>query len=217
MFVLTVDQRQSRRRGGDRVDALLERLAGRMGVVRRFERTAGDELQGVLDDPDATVALVLDLVRHGEWSVGLGAGPVHEPLPTSTRAGSGQAFELARAAVGRAKTSPQHLAVAAPDPRRAAAAQAVLDLLASAVLRRTAPGWEAVDLVAEGRSQAEVARQLGVSKQAVSQRLRAATWAPEVAGRDLAARLLASADSAPPDGAARGAGRGPATGGDRAS
>ena len=193
MFVLTVDQRHSRR-GQDRVDALLGWLADRPGVVRGFERTAGDEVQGVMDEASAVVDLVLGLVRRGAWSIGIGAGPVDEPLPASTRAGSGPAFVLARKAVERAKSSPQLLAVEAPDADRAGSAQAALDLLASVVQRRSEPGWEAVDLISRGLTQTEVAEALGITKQAVSQRLRAATWAPEVAGRDLAARMLAAAD-----------------------
>jgi predicted transcriptional regulator len=62
------------------------------------------------------------------------------------------------------------------------------------VQRRSEPGWQAVDLISRGITQTEVAEALGITKQAVSQRLRAATWAPEVAGRDLAAQLLAAAD-----------------------
>ena len=193
MFVLTVDQRHSRR-GQDRVDALLGWLADRPGVLRGFERTAGDEVQGVMDEASAVVDLVLGLVRRGAWSIGIGAGPVDEPLPASTRAGSGPAFVLARKAVERAKSSPQLLAVEAPDADRAGSAQAALDLLASVVQRRFEPGWEAVDLISRGITQTEVAEALGITKQAVSQRLRAATWAPEVAGRDLAARMLAAAD-----------------------
>ncbi len=193
MFVLTVDQRHSRR-GQDRVDALLGWLADRPGVVRGFERTAGDEVQGVMDDAAAVVDLVLAIVRRGEWSIGIGVGPVDEPLPASTRAGSGPAFVLARKAVERAKSSPQLLAVEAPDADRAGSAQAALDLLASVVQRRSEPGWEAVDLISRGITQTEVAEALGITKQAVSQRLRAATWAPEVAGRDLAAQMLAAAD-----------------------
>jgi hypothetical protein len=209
MFVLTVDQRHSRGRA-DKVDDLLGWLAAQPGVVRGFERTAGDEVQGVMDDGAAVVDVVLGLVRRGHWSIGIGAGPVNEPLPTSTRAGSGQAFELARKAVERAKASPQLLAVGAPSRERAAAAQAALDLLASVVQRRTEPGWEAVDLISSGANQTEVADRLGITKQAVSQRLRAAIWAPEMAGRDLATELLNAADtpgekpgSTPTEGAAQ--------------
>jgi hypothetical protein len=196
VFVLTVDQRHSRR-GHDRVEELLGWLAHQPGVLRDFERTAGDEVQGVMDDAAAVVDLVLGLVRRGEWSVGIGAGPVREPLPPSTRSGSGPAFELARKAVEQAKSSPSLLAVGAQDRARAAAAQAALDLLSSVVQRRTDPGWQAVDLMRRGTTQTEIADRLGITKQAVSQRLRAATWAAEMAGRDLAAQLLAAADSPP--------------------
>jgi hypothetical protein len=199
MFVLTVDQRHSRGRG-DKVEDLLGWLASHPGVLRGFERTAGDEVQGVMDDAAAVVDVVLGLVRRGDWSIGIGAGPVNEPLPASTRAGSGAAFELARKAVERAKSSPQLLAVGAPSQERAAAAQAALDLLASVVQRRTEPGWEAVDLISSGANQTEVAERLGITKQAVSQRLRAAIWAPEVAGRDLAAQLLEAAEGTIPEG-----------------
>ncbi len=43
-------------------------------------------------------------------------------------------------------------------------------------------------------TQLEVARRLGVTKQAVSQRLQAADWHLEAPGRELAAWLLSVAD-----------------------
>jgi hypothetical protein len=196
MYVLTVDQRHSRR-GRDEVDDLLARLAASVppgALVRPFERTAGDEVQAVLRDPTQVVAIALDLVRRGNWSVGIGVGPVNEPLPASTRAGSGPAFERARQAVERAKSHPSHVVVVAGDPAAARAAQTVIDLLGSLVQRRSDAGWEAVDLRATGLTQSEVADRLGVTKQAVSQRLLTATWEPEVAGRELAAQLLAAAE-----------------------
>jgi len=195
MFVLTVDQRHSRR-SGDRIEELLRRLAGRQrGMVRPFERTAGDEVQGVLDRPVVVVDLVTDLVRQDDWSIGIGVGPVDQPLPASTRAGSGPAFLLARDAVTRAKSRPSGLAVSGISHAGAGHAQAALDLLAALAQRRSARGWEAVDLAARGRSQVEIAEALGVSKQAVSQRLQAADWHLEPPARELAAHLLAVADA----------------------
>ncbi|NKY40752.1 hypothetical protein HGA02_14810, partial [Cellulomonas septica] len=103
MFVLTIDQRGSRRHG-DRVEQLLADLAAhheQTGVdpLRGFERTVGDEVQGVYDDPEPVVDVALHVLRLGGWTVGIGAGPVDEPLPDSPRAGSGPAFVLARTAV----------------------------------------------------------------------------------------------------------------------
>lgn len=197
MFVLTADQRGSRQ-SGDRVEALLRDLAGRpLEPLRPFERTAGDEVQGVLDRPEAVVDLVLDLVRADAWSIGVGVGPVDHPLPASTRAGSGPAFVLARDAVTRAKSRPTGLAVSGGEPA-ARRAQAALDLLAGLAGRRTDRGWEAADLAGRGLSQVEIAHRLDISKQAVSQRLQAADWHLEPPGRELAAHLLAVADASDP-------------------
>lgn len=192
MYVLTVDQRGSRR-DIDRVAPLLDDLAD-VPLLRPFERTAGDEVQAVTDDADTVVDLALDLVRRTHWSVGVGVGPVEEPLPSQTRAGRGPAFEAARLAVDRAKKAPAGIAVEAGDPRPAADADAALTLLALVVSRRSAQGHAAVALARRGLTQAESAAELGISKQAVSQRLIAAGWHAELAGRELAARLLRKAD-----------------------
>lgn len=198
MFVLTVDQRRSRR-GADRVDAALARLDGLVTAgaavppVRGFERTAGDEFQGVVDDAASVVALVLDLVRDGGWHVGVGAGDVETPLPRQTRAGRGPAFSLARDAVEAAKRTPDHVCVRGADEVAAEQADAVLALLAAVVARRSEPAWEAVDLVSGGRTTSEAAEKLGVSRQAVSQRLAAGLWQQERAAVPVAVRLLAEA------------------------
>ena len=189
--MLTVDQRGSRR-SADRVPGVLAALSG-VPVVLRFERTAGDEVQGVLDDPAAVVDVVRRLVRDGGWSIGIGAGPVQTPLPGSTRAGAGAAFISARTAVEAAKRRPVRLAVrgAAADP--AADAQAVLTAVAALIERRSDQAWEAIALVEAGRTQAQAATELGITRQAVGQRLAAGLWEVE---RDLlpaATRLLARA------------------------
>ena len=191
MFVVTVDQRGSRR-GTDLVAGLLQRLVA-VPVVRPFERTAGDEVQGVVEPAEVVVEVVLDLVRDGRWSIGVGVGPVREPLPPSTRAGHGPAFTHARAAVGRAKNRPTGLAVVG-DAAEVPLGEAVLDLVAAIIARRSTRGWAAVDLARQGLTQAEIGRRLGISKQAVSQRLAAADWHLEPGGRAAAAHLLAQAD-----------------------
>ncbi|MDM7488974.1 hypothetical protein QT969_11815 [Rhodococcus sp. CSLK01-03] len=192
MFVLTVDQRGSRR-DVDRVADLLTELRD-AELLRPFERTAGDEVQAVAADPAVVVDLTLDLVRRGHWSVGIGVGPVEQPLPAQTRAGRGPAFEHARRAVDRAKNAPARVAVEGQDAAAAADADAALTLTALLVTRRSDAGHEAVELVRRGLTQAEAAARLGISTQAVSQRLTAAGWQAEPAGRDLARRLLERAD-----------------------
>jgi hypothetical protein len=211
VLVLTIDQ-QGSRRVGDRVDQLLDDIArhlarvGARAPVRPFERTVGDEVQGVLDDADLAVDLVLAVLRWGGWSVGVGCGSVDLPLPATSRAGSGPAFVLARAAVERAKARPGAVAAAVvgQDSLAATDAEAVLCLIGAVADRRTAAGWEVIDALRDagvGARQEDVAMALGITQQAVSQRLRTALWAEEVAARPLLARLLVAAGGAAPDGA----------------
>jgi hypothetical protein len=191
-FVLTIDQRGSRR-GPDRVADVLPRLNDTVSTVLPFERTAGDEFQGVLAEADDVVDAVLDLVRLGGWSIGVGAGPVQSPLPASTRAGAGPAFLSARRAVDAAKQRPARLAVRGAVPTDAGDAQAVLTALAVIVGRRSEQAWEAIALVGRGRTQAEAAAELGITRQAVGQRLAAGLWELELDLRPTAARLLTRA------------------------
>jgi hypothetical protein len=191
-YVLTVDQRASRR-GPDRVADVLRDLNATVPAVLAFERTAGDEFQGVLADAGEVVDVVLRLVRLGGWSIGVGAGPVQTPLPSSTRAGAGPAFLSARRAVDAAKHRPTRLAVRGAVPPEAADTQAVLSALAVVVERRSEQAWEAIALVDAGRTQAEAAAELGISRQAVGQRLAAGLWDLERDLRPTATRLLARA------------------------
>jgi hypothetical protein len=191
-FVLTVDQ-QGSRRSADRVAALLPRLNREVRTVLPFERTAGDEFQGVLDDPVTVVDVALTLVREGGWSIGIGAGAVQRPLPSSTRAATGQAFLAARRAVDAAKQRPLRVAVRGAVPADAGDAQSVLGALALLVGRRSEQAWEAIAAVNSGQTQAQAAASLGVSRQAVGQRLAAAHWDLERDLRPTAARLLTRA------------------------
>jgi hypothetical protein len=193
MFVLTIDQEGSRRHG-DQVDALLAALAADGGAVRSSAVLRPFE-QAVVDDPAVAVAIALDVLDRGGWTVGIGAGPVDLPLPASSRAGAGAAFVHAREAVEAAKGRPRGAAVAVRGtlPDVAAEAEALLVLLGSLAARRSTEGREVVRLlrfVDPAPRQQDLAAALGVSQQAVSARLRAALWAEEVAARPAAARLL---------------------------
>src|SRR4051794_9409978 len=114
--VLTIDQRGSTREAAtDQVPGTLRKLAD-VALLRPFERTAGDEFQGVLDDPTALGTLVERLLRERSWNIGIGIGEVEEPLPESTRAGRGPAYVHARNAVTSAKSAPWRLRVAGDEP-----------------------------------------------------------------------------------------------------
>jgi hypothetical protein len=192
VFVLTVDQRASRSTPDVVPDLLntLNRRPRRAGLLRKFERTAGDEVQGVLVEARATIDVIVHLIRADRWYVGLGIGDVDDPLPRSTRAGSGDAFVNAREAVTRAKSSPHHINVIGTDAHNAEQVESVLWLMASVLRRRSERGWAVADLLAEGLSRREIGVKLGISQSAVTQRAQAAGVVEEQRGRVLAAELL---------------------------
>ena len=200
MIVLTADQRGSRS-GSDLVGAGLA-LLGRVvpDPLRAFERTAGDELQGVPGGAAEAVAAVEALVADGRWSVGLGIGPVELPLPASTRAARGPAYLAAREAVEAAKERNSHVCLVPgglPEgpTRTVQDADAVLTLALSVALRWSEEAREAITLVRAGATQTEAARTLGVTRQAVGQRLGAALFRQHADAVAVVVRLLEQADA----------------------
>lgn len=209
MFVITADQRRSRRATDLVPPALLALEPLRPAPVRAFERTAGDEIQGVADDPRTVVEIVRTLMRDGGWRVGIGIGPVEEPLPAQTRAGRGPAFLAARQAVRAAHSTPAQLAVAyagggggggaaaeAAGHAAAAAAEAAghaesaLWLLCFVLRARSPSGWEVTALLERGLTQQEAAERLRISPSAVSQRVRRAGWLEQQRAEALARHHL---------------------------
>ena len=210
MYVLTIDQRGSSM-DIDRVPELLAELA-ELRPGAHFERSVGDEVQGVLASPGDVVEIALQALRSGRWYVGIGVGPVDSPLPASPREGSGPAFVAARLAVERAKNASAHvpLAVASgasrrgtsagpgrtpadgtPGAQECANAEAVLRLIGRLVQDRTAAQWKVVDVlrgIQHGQAgthgtQKIAARQLGITEQSVSRALLRSGWQEEWAAR----------------------------------
>lgn len=194
MFVVTADQRGSRTTA-DLVPAALALVGAhdRPGLALDPERTAGDEVQAAVTDASTLLAIALELTRTGRWSVGVGVGPVEQPLPASVRAGRGAAFVHAREAVDRAKKASTRLAIVGPGD--AADAEALVRLLVELRDRRTAEGWEIYDLLAEGLTQREAAGRLGISEGAVSMRVKSAGLRVEEAAVPALTRALARADA----------------------
>ncbi len=184
--VLTVDQRSSRT-ASDKVPSTLAQLA-HVGLLRPFDRTAGDEFQGVLDDPAGLAVVVERLLRDAAWNVGIGIGEVDLPLPESTRAGRGPAYLHAREAVTAAKSSPWHVRVVG-EHRAARSLETTIWLWAVVLARRTRRGWEVADLVDRGATYDEASRQLGISQSAVSQRAQAAGIVEGRRARELVTEL----------------------------
>jgi len=194
-YVLTVDQIDSRA-GVDEVEPMLGRLSA-IPTLLPFTRTVGDEFQGLLDQELSVVDVILLLMREAHWHIGLGIGSVETPLTTSDpRAARGDAFVAARAAVDRAKVEPSHLAVAGVDGATpdTSDVETVFRLVEALRSKRSEQGWQAVDLIASGQTQAQAAAQLRISRQAVGQRVQTAQWALERAAEPTLARLLDRAE-----------------------
>ena len=190
VVVLTVDQDGSRR-GSDQVPAALETLRD-VPARLAFERTVGDEFQGVLDDPAAVVRALEALLRAGEWNIGIGIGAVEDPLPEQARAGRGAAYLAARAAVTSAKASPWHVR-AVGDGDAVRAVESAVWLWAALLARRTPRGWQVADLVDEGLTYDEAAARIGITQSAVSQRAAAAGIAEGRRARELVEFLVRTA------------------------
>jgi hypothetical protein len=194
--VLTIDQRRSRE-ARDQAGDWVSDLNGRFGqsLLLPFTSTAGDEIQGLTEDPKVVIDIVLEGVRHESWWLGLGLGAVEKPLAATANRSRGPAFYNARDAVEAAKKSHYGFAVRAADPGVAADVQATLELLAFLIRRRgqDPKRWQAVELAHLGESSASIGAQLGISQQAAWKRLRNAGVDEEIEGRRLASRLIGTA------------------------
>ena len=188
MFVLTIDQQDSRS-SDDAVPRILDVLSP-IDTVVPFARTIGDEVQGVLDDPDAVAEAVRRIGIDSGWHIGIGIGEVERPLPETTIEGRGAAFYAARQAVEAAKSAPANLVVSAdPDGDHRGLAEAALRLLIStlAELRSHSRGYVGFRLDHPDATQTEIAAEFDVSQQAVS-RVLSAGPADIVAGAERLAR-----------------------------
>ncbi|MBJ2120686.1 hypothetical protein I6N91_06785 [Arthrobacter sp. MSA 4-2] len=191
-YVLTINQRDSRE-VGDLVPELIRELR-HLPTVVPFQRSVGDELQGVVDSARTAVDAALRAIRFRRWHVGIGVGGVLPPVPEHILDADGFGLVYARRAVNRAQKTGERipLAVEGPDAEIAGEAEAVLRLLGHLVYTRTDAEWKVLDLLTPGArgQQKLIAQELGISTQAVSKAVLRSHWMEEWATRPAAARLL---------------------------
>jgi hypothetical protein len=209
MFVITADQIDSRH-DRDRASEMIAQLVQRhtAAFVLPPDQTSGDEIQLLLATAEDAFAVLLDLHRTEFWSIGIGIGTIRTPLPQTTRQATGDAFIAAREAVTRAKRSEARFALDVPatpgstagstedssGPSTGADVESLVTMLLLLRQRRTPEGWEAVDLLEDGLAQTAIARTLGISTAAVSQRVKSAQWRVERAAHPALVRLLHNLD-----------------------
>jgi len=184
--VVTVDEQRSRKAGGTRAPELSRSLNAdaEIRTILPFEVTVGDELQGVLYDSKPLVAVLRGIARTGRWWVGIGFGSI-DFVGSSARTSTGSAFLHARQAVDRAKKLPWGVAVEGDESPLVRNLHGAIALWMTILQMRSARGWETVDLRRRALSEAEIADRLGVTQQAVNQRLRAALYGQDEEGASL--------------------------------
>ncbi len=196
-IAITMDQRLSRQR-----DDLVQKTMLRYndvfanGLLRPFERTSGDEMQALISEPRTAIEIWVDAVQSGDWWIGVGIGPLNEPIAKSVREVGGVALQNARLAVEGAKSrsTPHRFQITGNDERVEDLA-VVLTLVAWVVERQTPAALVAEELYTNGRTQQEAAAVLKISQQAFGERIRRGGVTEKRSGCELAIRILESLES----------------------
>lgn len=223
MFAIRASYRGRSRRRGAYVRDVAQAL-GQSPVVLT-ERVLGvEDFVCVVPGPEEAGGVVMSLLQAGDFAIGIGAvagqpglasekhhNDAHEDLDANAYATEIQ--EECMGAAGRALEAKQRASMVTvriekPGPggvmapgkaaRIADDISAAFTLLAHVLARRTKEGREATALLRAGHLQSEAAEMVGITKQAMSQRLAAAGWQAEQAGWNLAVHMLARIDELPP-------------------
>lgn len=213
MYAVHATYRGNSRRRADYVRQVADALgsAPDVGAVRVL---GAEDFTALARDADSATGVVLNLIQAGDFAVGIGAlaGGVED---TGTSADTGESAVVeqligaaGRAAEGNRRAGQVQARVELPGPGGvqspghgadvSADIAAAFTLVAHVLNRRTAEGREATALMRQGHLQSEAAEMVGISKQAMSQRLAAAGWQAEQAGWQLTVHMLARTESLPP-------------------
>ncbi|MEJ4100077.1 MarR family transcriptional regulator [Corynebacterium mastitidis] len=172
MFALHARYRGRATRRADLV-ARSARALSTVEGVGDFESLGVEDIRARVDTPEALCNVVMALLSDGDWAIGVGLGD------RALREATGSLSRAARPGTVSVGKHPEAGDIAA-----------VFALVGQVLAKRTVEGREATALVRGGLTQNEAAAELGISKQAISQRLQAAGWQAENAGWQLAVNLL---------------------------
>lgn len=175
MLAIHAKYRGRERRRAEIVQRSAEALSTLPGVGG-FSVLGVEDIRAQMETPQAACDVAMALLADGNWAIGLAIAPRNVE-------------DAATAIVG---LRPGIVSVSAQD--YASDIEAVFLLLAHLLSKRSQEGREATSLVRSGMSQVEAAEVLGISKQAMSQRLQAAGWVAENSGWRLANNLIRWSD-----------------------
>lgn len=172
------------------VPSVLERWKHALSVFSGAtlrEATGSADIALEVAHPTTVANLTMALIANEQWVVGIGLAPMPD-----------DAIDCAAAAIFSAPKKAQVRVVIAGGVGGSFATdiESVFELIHYVLSRRSLQGRESTSLMRSGLTQSEAAAQLGISKQAMSQRLRAAGWGAETAGYQLAASLIRRAHDA---------------------
>lgn len=167
------------------VERSAEALSSLPGVAG-FEVLGVEDIRSKVADAEAALNLIMALLSDGNWAIGLGIADGSDSAPSDASA-------TATAAVGTRAGQVRVIVDRQNATTEAADIAATFALMAHVLHKRTYEGREATSLVRRGMNQNEAAATLGISKQAMSQRLQAAGWPAEQAGWQLALNLITRA------------------------
>lgn len=151
-----------------------------LGGIDTFEVVGVEDIRTNVSHAEAACMLIMALLSDGGWAIGLGINPTGPALFAATDAVGNRA-----GVVGVIVDKQDATETNAADDIAAA-----FSLISHVLAKRTLEGREATSLVRSGLNQNQAAEQLGISKQAMSQRLQAAGWHAEQAGWQLAVNLI---------------------------
>ncbi|WIM69760.1 MarR family transcriptional regulator [Corynebacterium suedekumii] len=155
--------------------------------VGEFRSLGVEDICADVASPEALCDTAMALLSDGSWAIGIGVAPAGDE-DTARVAATASLSSGARAGAVKVRLRPAGSTLAAD-------IAAVFSLLGHVLAKRTLEGREATSLVRSGLNQNEAAEELGISKQAMSQRLQAAGWQAETAGWQLAVNLITRADA----------------------
>ena len=168
------------------VERSAEALSSLPGVAG-FEVLGVEDIRSKVADAEAALNLIMALLSDGNWAIGLGIAD------GSDNSAPSDASATATAAVGTRAGQVRVIVDRQDATTEAADIAATFALMSHVLHKRTYEGREATSLVRRGMNQNEAATTLGISKQAMSQRLQAAGWPAEQAGWQLALNLITRA------------------------
>lgn len=196
MFVVQARYRGRARRRAEFVQKSAEALSTLPGGGD-FEVIGVEEIVAAIETPQGVCDTIMALLSAGDWAVACVVFIDDEATDTlldEEDVVTEKAFKFAASTLGAHARSGSVKAGVKINNRKNVGwgndIQSVFTMISHILAKRTAEGREATSLVRSGLNQNEAAQELGISKQAMSQRLQAAGWQAELAGYHLAISLL---------------------------